>query len=149
MSTAKKVKQSIDMYVRNLDIYVKLYANKSSGMHEAVNAFLPLRFHTIKEIREIGFSKEELTALTDHLRYVPLQDPVNLIEKDTLIKHIRNSKEWDNLEKSHKIVYDDLISKLKKLTAAQVYFLQSEIARYWKLKKGKHSKIDAFVETLL
>ena len=49
----------------------------------------------------------------------------------------------------NRIDYDNLVFKIRQLTCAVVYFLQSEIAMYWKVNKGKQLKIDAFVETLL
>ena len=142
---AKKTQQGIYMYIRDKSIYRDTYGTLTQGLHEAVAGWLPLRFHTIREIRLIGFSKAELLALTDHLRNIPLQDPVHMIEKETLIIHILNSQEWNNLERTHGIVYDDLVYKLNKLTAAQTYFLQSEIACYWKAHRGERRKIDEFV----
>ncbi len=39
----------------------------------------------------------------------------------------------DDLSISHEIVYDELVNKLNILAAAKIYFLQLEIARYWKV----------------
>ena len=138
----------IRLMERDHDVYKELYGTKASGIQEAVDSFIPLRIHTIRELKK-RFSKNELTALIDFLRNMPQRDPVSLINKETLITHILDSKEWNNLEVKYKILYNELIDKLNELTAAQTYFLQSEIARYWKKHKGKRLNIDAFIETLI
>ncbi len=144
-------RQSIYLYTRYVPTYTKLYRAKTTGMREAINSFLLLRMHTIRELRG-RFSKNELTALTDllkHFKHFKLKDPANLINKDGLISFILDSEEWSNLEVSHGIDYSDLVYKIEQLTSAQVYFLQSEIGRYWHLNRGERHNLDEFVDNLL
>ena len=135
------------MRKRDAAAYAKLYGFKTTGIQEAIDSFLYLRMHTIREIRGT-FTESELLALTDFLRRMPIEDPLLRINKDTLITLLLDNSELHDLSISHEIVYNDLKPKLEKLTAAQVYFLQSEIARYWKVNKGKRYNIDQFIATM-
>ena len=145
---SEKKHQSMRLRVRDIDTLTHLYGTKTAGMQEAIDGLLPLRMHTI---RELGgrFTKSELTAMTDYLRHMPIEDPINRINKETLISHILDSSERDDLEVKYGINYNELIIKIEALTAAQVFFLQSEIYRYWKNNKGMRKNIDAFIETLI
>lgn len=143
-----RVHQSVRLYLRDVPVLEKLYQSRSRGMQEAVDGFLPLRFHTLREIRGI-FTKAELTALVDHMRHMPLDDPIIRINKEIFISYIVDSSEWKNLAVTHGIVYSDLVYKIEKLTAAQNFFLLSEIHRYWRNNKGMRLYIDDFINSLL
>jgi DNA-binding transcriptional MerR regulator len=140
-----KVHQSIYFRIRDKKIYGHIYPTLTYGLSLAANSWIPLRLHTIREIRNIGFSRAEIKALVDHLRNIPMKDPVHMIEKEMLLIHVLNSQEWNNLEVAHGISYDDLVYKINKMTAAQVFFLQAEIALYW-FKKPRR-KLDEFIDT--
>ena len=144
---SEKIHQSMRLLVRDLDALKRLYGTKTAGMQEAIDGFIPLRQFTLREIRGT-FTESELLALTDFLRRMPIEDPLIRINKEALINLLLDNSELHDLSISHEIVYDDLIYKLNKLTAAQVYFLQSEIGRYWKINKGKRYNIDEFIDTL-
>ena len=144
---SEKIHQSMRLLVRDLDALKRLYGTKTAGMQQAIDGFIPLRQYTLREIQGT-FTKSELIALTDFLRRMPIEDPLLRINKEALITLLLDNSELHDLSISHEIVYDDLIYKLNKLTAAQVYFLQSEISRYWKINKGKRYNIDAFIETM-
>jgi len=145
---SEKIHQSMRLLVRDLDALKRLYGTKTAGMQQAIDGFIPLRQYTLREIQGT-FTKSELIALTDFLRRMPIEDPLLRINKEALITLLLDNSELHDLSISHEIVYDDLIYKLNKLTAAQVYFLQSEIARYWKVNKGKRYNIDQFIETMI
>jgi hypothetical protein len=133
---------------RELEAYATLYRTRMNGMSEAVNCFLPLREHTLREIRGI-FTRAEIEGLTIFIGCHPVTDPLIMVRRDTLIQHIVDSVDRYNLEIKHGVDYEDLLFKVDRLSAAQAYFLQSEIFRYWINNKGKKLKFDEFIDSLL
>lgn len=125
---------SLWVYRRWDETYSKLFKTKSRGMAEAINSFPLLRIHSIREMDNV-FTKRELRALTEHFRHSIPEDPALRVNKENLISLIIDSSDWNNLGAKYNISYDDLIWKINNLTSAQVYFLQSEIARYWQMKR--------------
>ena len=142
------VQQSLYMKCKDTPTYAKLYGTKSAGLQEAVNSFLYIRQYTIRELKG-RFTSGEITALADIFRGNPYKWPATTpINVDMLITVVVDTQDYQDLEVGYGVDYKDLIWKLKQLTAAQCFFLYSEISRYWKLNKGVRRNIDGFVDTL-
>ena len=125
------------------EVYGKLYRTKSHGMHEAINSFPVMRTQTIREMQGV-FSNSELRAMLKHFRHTVPEEPMLRANKENFINLLIDSASWNNLEAKYNISYDDLVWKVNKLTSVQVYFLQSEIVRHWKMKHLGYTIQDFF-----
>lgn len=114
--------------------YKALYGTKTTGAQEAVECFLYLRAHTLAGLK-CYFTKNELSALIDIQNGTIMQSQF-AISKEVLIAEIQDSNKIEGLAARWGININKLISKIGNLFAAQVYFLQSEINRFWNVPEA-------------
>jgi len=108
-----------------------IYENTSKGAAFAVDAYPYLRRYTLNEIRGI-FTKEELSSMVDNLNGIIMQS-VFMINADVFISSLEVGVEYEDLENKWGVDSVKLFEKINMLTAAQVYFLQDEIRRFWEI----------------
>ena len=141
----KFVKSTLYTYVEHHEKYRQQYKSIMTAQKEAINAYLPLKECTIREIKGL-FTAAEITALTEYLRYIRMHDPYSLCDTEKLLYIIIDSEEHMNFENLFGVDYHELISKVQTLTAAQTYFLRAEILRYWSKNKNVRVNMDEFID---
>lgn len=126
----------------------ELYGTTYSAMQEIIETYLKMRNYTLWEIKNIGFSKEELIALIDSLNGLMLDASMSC-SASALSAQMADFEELKSGISRHEAHPETLLAKLKTLTAAQSHFLQFEIKRFWEnnLSEGALS-LEEFIKTL-
>lgn len=122
--------------------YGKAISSTIEGMTEG---FLAIRNHTLLELKGI-FTREEMIALTASLNGTLLEENFKP-NKSMAIAHLEDFEQFENGVSGQGANFEKLIEKVNKLTAAQIYFLQEEILRFWNVDNLSGEKsLDEFIK---
>lgn len=99
-------------------------------LFEGAEAYKYIKQLSLAEIREIGFSKEELTAMIDCLNGI-LLTPAYQCYSEVFIGELEDFQLLEGGLTSSGVDPLKLYEKVKKLTAAQVYVFQEELRNWW------------------
>jgi hypothetical protein len=115
------------------DRLAETYGNRNRGAQRAVESWNVLQILTLMEIKNI-FTEKELNFL---LRYAENKDflSINAASNEIFPKEV---SQYYNLYSDPNIInFSELISKIHKLTTAQMLFFNDWLDRYWTVNKGK------------
>jgi hypothetical protein len=127
----------------------EIYGKKTPGAERAVECYLYIRRHTLLELRGI-FTPEELKGMVDSYNGT-LMDAQWMSNKDMAVGHLEDAERFEYISQKWGFDFDKFIQKVKKLTSAQIFFLQEEINRFWnydsayKSKEGSGPDLETFV----
>ena len=122
----------------------KLYETTYNALQNVAEGFLQLRLYTISEIKKIGFTAEELTSIIASLNG-SLSDSQTSCNAKALRYELEDFETLENGISRYNANPEQLLSKIDQLTAAQTYFLQEEIYRWW----GQQTvEMNEFIESL-
>lgn len=103
----------------------KNFTSKSAGAIIAVESFLCLRKACIMELKGV-FTKMELLGLIDALQGSKLI-PEYQVNTNTFVFQLIDINTMQKTFSKFDVIFNKLIDKIQKLTAAQVFFIQCEI----------------------
>lgn len=121
-----------------------VYGSKYVGAKRSIEGYLALRDYSIAEIKQLNFNRFQLIGLIFSLRGSMMVSARMHCNVEAFYAHIKDFERINNGISGYGGNYKDLMKKLQKLTASQVYFLQDEIIRLW--NQGK--EIDDIIKSL-
>ena len=126
----------------------KMFKNRTEAANYAIKSYNYIRNASLKEIKG-RFKREELMGLINANKGKDLPSDfkanVNILIENLSYNNTPPLKiAWE-----YNFSFDFLVGKLKKLTSAQVYFIQEEIWRFWKYESRKVGALDDFVDFLI
>lgn len=107
----------------------------SSTVEEICQGYIALRDYTLREILK-NFTTAEMVAIVDSLNGVMLDGRLRA-NVHVAVANLEDHEEFNNGISVHGADPEVLLNKYKKLTAAQVYFLQNEVRKYWEMHSDK------------
>jgi hypothetical protein len=124
-----------------------LFDNRNEAIQAAIDAYNSIRRYTLKELTGI-FTREEIIAMVDNLNGTMLQ-PEYQANKDIYIAHLEDGEKFEYLSDRFKIDFTTLKTKVGGLTAAQIFFLQAEIERFWRQESNIEDGLEIFVKRFI
>lgn len=125
-----------------------IYSGTYAGIRQIVEGFMSVRAYTLNEIKKVGFTTEELTAIIDRLNGT-VQDAQIQCNKGAFLAGMEDSEEFDKGISNSGADPETLYAKIKSLTAAQTFFLQEEVALWWEKQEGpKGITLGDFIKSL-
>lgn len=126
---------------RLLELYPE--GNKTDTLTNTVDGYLAIRQNTIDEL--VGrFSDLELAALIQATAGVQPCKPVQG-DTETFLKILSQSSiDLNGMESE--AFFEGLVSKIRSLTAAQVYFLQEELFRFFHVPSAFRNQEDFYAQ---
>lgn len=128
-------------------ILTPLFENRNEAIQAAIDGYNAIRKHTLFELRGI-FSREETISMVDNLNGTMLQ-PEYQANKSMYIAHLEDGETFENLSGRFEVDFKVLKNKVESLTAAQVFFLQAEIERFWRQESNIENGLELFVKRFL
>jgi hypothetical protein len=123
----------ITITLRTNENYARAFAKydgtKSAGATRAAEGFINIRRYSLNELKGI-FTTEEFIAITSSQNYMTLV-PEYQANKAVLIAHLRDQERLQEGISDYGANLEDIERKINLMTAAQVFFLQDEIAIFW------------------
>lgn len=113
----------------------ELFESKYDGAKTAIEAFLALRVSALSEVRNLGLQQKEIISIVDSLNGTMSSDARMQANVSVFVAHMEDFESLESGISRHGANASELIEKVKKLSSAQVYFLQDEIYRWWQNQK--------------
>lgn len=143
MNRVKTTVRLSPVNAERITAYGKAISSTIEGMTEG---FLAIRNHTLLELKGI-FTRDELVALTDSLNGTLLEENFKP-NKSMAIAHLEDFEQFENGISRHGANSDQLLAKVGNLTAAQIYFLQEEILKFWNMYTNDIG-LDEFIKSFM
>ena len=128
-----KTKKATDLVTRVSEAckneLVGIYGNAYRGNQIAVENYLIVRAATLRELKGI-FTKAELTGIVSSYNGTMLV-PEYMTKVSMFTGHLEDAEKYESVISTWKADINSIVEKANKLSAAQVFFLQEEIAKYW------------------
>ena len=124
-----------------------LFDNRNEAIQAAIDAYNSIRRYTLNEITGI-FTREEIIAMVDNLNGTLLQ-PEYQANKDIYIAHLEDGEKFENLSARFEVDFKTLKAKVEGLTAAQIFFIQAEIERFWRQESNIENGLEIFIKRLI
>jgi hypothetical protein len=121
-----------------------IYQKPGTGASVAAEAYVFIRRHTLRELNGM-FNKEELIGMISNLNGTMLQAEFQANPSMYAI-HLEDGEQYMWLSKQYGFDFEILMQKVRKLTAAQVFFLQEEIRLFW---EDEGRDLDKFIERFI
>lgn len=135
---------SIRIPTELVDQLTTLYGAKVTGAQVAVQAYLELQRRTMQELKG-RFDIAEIHAIVDNMNGT-LISPETGCHPQMLLWHLEDGDTYEGLFTKWDIDAPKFRSKILALTAAQTWFLQDAVRRFWEQGGGD---LEAFAKTLL
>jgi hypothetical protein len=119
----------------------EIYQKPGTGASVAAEAYVFIRRHTLRELKGM-FSREELIGMISNLNGT-MQQAESQTNPVMFTAHLEDGEIYDALSLQYKFDFEILIQKVRKLTAAQVFFLQEEIRLFW---ENEGRDMEKFIE---
>lgn len=107
----------------------KIYGAKVTGSQIAVEGYFEIQKRTIRELQN-KFSDAEIKAIADNLNGTMLQAQFQA-RAEMLWSHLEDGDEYEGLFAKWGITKAAFKTKVMSLTAAQTFFLQDAVSRFW------------------
>lgn len=105
------------------------YKNQNIGIIAAIEALMTIRKYSTNELKGI-FTPEEWSFLVDSLNGTMTTDSFRC-NVGALVHHCRDAEELDGIGQKWEIDIEKLVSKVEKLTGAQVEALYFRVESFW------------------
>jgi hypothetical protein len=126
----------------------EIYQKPGTGASVAAEAYVFIRRHTLRELKGM-FKKEELIGMISNLNGT-MQQPEFQANPVMFAAHLEDGETFDFLSQQYGFDFEILMQKVRKLTAAQVFFLQEEIRLFWYDEYAStDGALDAFIGKLI
>ncbi len=126
------------------DKLIAVFGSKYEGVKRAVEGFMAIRDYSLAEIRKLNFTTEELTSMISSLNGTMSSNARMQCNVGAFNAHMEDFEKLDNGVSSYGADYNSLMKKLENLSAAQVFFLQDEIYRWWEI----NTDMEGFISSL-
>lgn len=125
---------------------IETYKTRYDGAQKAIEGFLAIRAYSLAELRKVNFTSDELIAIISSLNGTMTSGARMQCNQGAFIAHMEDFESLESGISRYEADPVSLLSKVKLLTAAQVYFLQDEIYLWW--DRHEQQGIADFVKTL-
>ena len=123
----------------------KIGNNTSQNAIQAISGYIELRRYTMRELKGV-FSAAEIKYLVD-MSNSSMFLPEYASNLQMLIARVEDANKFDGLADKWQVNLDIMLDKIKKLTSAQVFFLQFACYNYW-YGSDDVGDLDSFVNDL-